>query len=179
MLRKLVVFIWITGVSFSACSTPQETVTPFLPSPYPTLAEPTLSSFLSPTPTCTPKSDLMPTPMLAAATSTPAAAELQILLPTGKAAKEWKGIPVMPNAFAAEESADGKSYRYTIKGNITAIQNYYNRQLTLLGWNLLSAGAAKNDNQIIIFTKGRDVLSVSIILIDETERIVMVMLVLS
>jgi len=75
MLRKLVVFIWITGVSFSACSMPQETVTPLLPSTYPTLETPTLSSFSSPTPTRTPKSDLTLTPMLAAATSTPAAAE--------------------------------------------------------------------------------------------------------
>jgi hypothetical protein len=48
---------------------------------------------------------------------------------------EWKGIPIMPNAVAGEESVDGGigSYAFTIKENIATVQSYYINELTKKG----------------------------------------------
>ncbi|NMC14102.1 MAG: hypothetical protein GYA34_14620 [Chloroflexi bacterium] len=179
MLQKWVVSLLVLGGICSACSTPQQTAMPSSTAVNPTSVTYTSTPLPLPTPTRTSMPGTTPTQIPATATSTPLTADLHNLIPTGKAAREWKGIPVMPNAFAGEEAPDGKSYRFATRGNTAAIQDYYTRQLALLGWSFVSAGIGDNGNQLVMFTKGRDVLSIAIISIDETERIVMVMLVLS
>lgn len=84
----------------------------------------------------------------------------------------------MPNAFAGKESEDGTNYTFTVKGSISTVQNFYTKQLPDKGWILLTVGEGNNGNRLIIFTKGNDVLSVSIVVVDETERIMLVMFVL-
>ncbi len=90
--------------------------------------------------------------------------------PQSSPLSEWNGIPVMPQASAGEES-DGM-YVFKITATSQEIQDYYNAQLPTLGWetsfSMPMAGTA-----ILIFTKGNQVLSVTIMPAENNEVIVM------
>jgi hypothetical protein len=102
---------------------------------------------------------------------------LRALLPKGKAVSEWEGFPIMPNAIEGEEtkSAAVAMYTFTVKGSVDAVKNYYMAQMPRINWRFLSEheGGALG-NRILEFQKGIETIQISIVLIDETERIVMV-----
>jgi hypothetical protein len=82
-------------------------------------------------------------------------------MPTGKPASEWEGIPIMPNAIAGEGDSEG--YSFTINASIEEIQKFYETKLAKLGWEMLGSGQGTTDAVMLIFMKGTDALSVSII----------------
>jgi hypothetical protein len=64
----------------------------------------------------------------------PAAATAEAALPSGTPLSEWNGIPVMPGAIAGEAVEGG--YQFTIATDLTAITNFYQTELSKLGFEV-------------------------------------------
>jgi hypothetical protein len=127
----------------------QPTVTPiptFTFTPQPTVKA---TSTVTPAPTDTP---LPPT-------NTPDV--IAALLPKGQPATKWSAIPIMPGAIAGD--GDAGSYRFTIQASREDVQNYYEKELSRLGWNFLATGEGDSGAVILIFTGNGGTLSVSMI----------------
>lgn len=100
-------------------------------------------------------------------------------MPTGRADAEWQGIPILPFAFAGEELEDGSGYRFTVRGNETIVERFYTAQLPGLGWEMFMTGEGEGDSKMLLFKQGNSLLTISIVEIDEVERYMMVMIVLT
>ena len=94
-------------------------------------------------------------------------------MPTGKPAKSWEGIPVMPSALAGD--GDNKGYSFTVKAASDEVQNFYTKEMSKLGWNMFASGQGTTSTVLLIFMKGTDTASVSII--PQTDGLMYVMLV--
>ena len=86
---------------------------------------------------------------------------------------EWNSIPVMPQASAGDES-DGM-YVYKITSTLEEIQDFYKAKLPDLGWessfSMPIAGTA-----ILLYTKGEQVLSITIMPAEDGDTLVMITL---
>lgn len=67
----------------------------------------------------------------------------------------------MPNAIAG--GGDSKSYSFTINATPAEIQNFYEKELRKLGWNMFASGQGTTNAILLIFLKDTSTLSVSII----------------
>ncbi len=136
-------------IVLASCSSfvPQPTETPI----------PTETSL--PTATNTPEPTYTPTQTPIPPSETPSTPDLP--MPSGKPASEWEGIPVMPNAIAGE--GDSKGYSFTINATPEEIQNFYEKELGKLGWNMLASGQGTTNAILLIFMKDTNTFSVSII----------------
>ncbi len=98
---------------------------------------------------------------------------LSIPLPSGVPATEWQGIPIMPGAIAGEGNDQG--YSFTIQSTLEEIQEFYEGELTALGWELLAAGQGETNSILLIFTKGNSTASLAIM--PQADGIIYVMMV--
>ncbi len=126
-------------------STPRPTITP---APLPTeTPEPSATPTVRPTETSIPPSETSSEPVLP--------------MPSGTPLASWNGIPIMPNAIAGD--GDSAGYSFTILAEPDEVQDFYETGLAQLGWILFVTGQGSTDTVILMFTKGSDVLSMSII----------------
>lgn len=84
---------------------------------------------------------------------------------------EWNGIPVMPQASAGDESQG--MYVFKIDATSQEIQDYYNAQLPDLGWET-TFSLPMEGTAILLYNKGSQVLSITIMPADGEETIVMI-----
>jgi hypothetical protein len=93
--------------------------------------------------------------------------------PKSPPVSEWKGIPIMPQAIAGDESEG--VYVFRIAATSDDIQEYYKTNLPNLGWessfSMPVAGSA-----ILIYTQGDQVLTVTIMPSDGSDMLVMLTL---
>ena len=173
-LLKLCLFalLWI---SLTACAplTPQNTATPApsatsLPS---ATATPEPTATLTPEPSATVTLTATPSPTPIPPTDTPAAPVLP--MPSGQPAADWQGIPIMPNAIAGDGGS--QSYTFTIQVTAAEVQKFYETEMPKSGWNLLSSGQGPTGAILLIFTKGADIRTISII--PQPDGVMYVMLV--
>jgi hypothetical protein len=115
----------------------------------------------TPTPTSTNTPEPTKTPTKTPVPPTETSAALVLPMPSGKPSSEWEGIPVMPNAIAGE--GDSKGYSFTINASPDEIQKFYEKELAKLGWNMFASGQGSTDAVLLMFMKGADALTVSII----------------
>ena len=134
---------------------------------------PTATPTATPTafPTATKTATIFPTETPIPQIETPASPALP--LPSGTPAADWEGIPVMPNALAGNGDATG--YAFTIKTSTDEIQSFYQAKMAKIGWNLLANGQGTTGAVLMIFTKGSDTATISII--PQTDDVIYVMLV--
>jgi hypothetical protein len=111
-----------------------------------------------PTATNTPEPTNTPTKTPVPPTETPSAPVLP--MPSGKPASEWEGIPIMPNAIAGE--GDDQGYSFTINASSDEIQQFYEKELGKLGWNVFASGQGTTSAVLLIFMKDTIMLTVSI-----------------
>lgn len=151
IVKTIVLLLLVTILTACTSFSPQPTET----------SKPTDTSLPTatntPVPTDTPT--IVPSQTPIPATETPSVPVLPI--PSGKPASEWQGIPIMSNAIAGE--GDGTGYTFIIQASADEIQNFYEKELSKLGWNLFASGAGTTDAVILIFMKDGGTLSVSII----------------
>ncbi len=81
--------------------------------------------------------------------------------PAGQPFANWEGIPIMPGAVSAEN--DAKGYTYSIKASLDDVKNFYTTQLGQQGWQVMGSGQASATSLIMIFSKGSDTVTVSVI----------------
>jgi hypothetical protein len=55
--------------------------------------------------------------------------------PQGTPALEWRGIPIFPQATAGQEFAENDTYSFRANVTPQEIQEFYNEQLSALGWS--------------------------------------------
>ncbi len=186
MRQFQITFVFMIGTLISACSTPQASPTPFptitathTPAPTET-STPTLTPTGTPTSTITPTSTDTPRPTRTPLPPTPTDEPFTLPLPSGDPVSEWKGIPIMPGALAGEESnAGGKAnYTFTITGDVQTVQDYYTTELTKLGWSAFATGQGESGLALLIFMKGTDLLTLSIIVADEDAGLILVLIIL-
>jgi hypothetical protein len=84
---------------------------------------------------------------------------------------EWNGIPVMPQAIAGEESED--IYAYKVAATTQEIQDYYKSELADLGWEE-SFSMPMQGTAILLYAKGNQVLSITIMPVEGSDTIVMI-----
>jgi hypothetical protein len=150
---SIIISILVIGLTSCGAFAPKPTQTPI---PTPT-SLPTSTFTLEPTITPTPTEKPTQTPI--PPTKPPTAGTLP--MPTGKPVSNWEGIPVMPEAIAGE--GDSKGYAFTIQATLDEVQTYYETEMSKLGWNILGTGQDKTNAVLLIFTKGPDIASFSII----------------
>jgi hypothetical protein len=162
-----IIIISVLVMALTSCSAfaPKPTETPV-----PTATSlPTSTS--TPEPTLTPTSTEIPTKTPVPPTETPTAPVLT--MPTGKPVTNWEGVPVMPNAIAGD--GDSKGYSFTVKATPDEVQNFYEKAMTKLGWNMFAGGQGTTNAILLMFIKGADLVSVSII--PQTDGLMYVLLV--
>ncbi|MBV6467902.1 MAG: hypothetical protein PGMFKBFP_03275 [Anaerolineales bacterium] len=86
---------------------------------------------------------------------------------------EWKGIPIMPQASAGEE-LEGM-YTFKVAADSKEIQDFYDKQLTDLGWES-SFSMPVAGTSMFLFTKGDQVLTITVMPSDAGGAIVMLTL---
>jgi hypothetical protein len=79
--------------------------------------------------------------------------------------KEWKGVPIMPEAIAGNESVE--MYSYTIKSELKAVEEFYASQLTSLGWSTVVNMPAQSGSSVLIYQKDGQTLSVTITTLED------------
>lgn len=86
---------------------------------------------------------------------------------------EWKGIPVMPQASAGDESEG--MYIYKVAATLDEIQEFYDTKLPDLGWEE-SFSLPIEGTAILLYTQGSQVLSITILSEEGGEMLVMITL---
>jgi hypothetical protein len=182
----------LAGLLLAGCSpaaapasAPRPTDTP-LPT---ATATPTITPTATVTPTATPEPTTTPTLVATATpepTSTPAPTataantgeKTGIMEPTGKPLVQWNAIPLMPGALHGDDQAtpDSQSYTYSIKSSPDKVKAYYDRVLANLGWKPMANGTGSTGAIMLIYTKGSNVITVSILKAPSLEGIVLVLL---
>lgn len=93
------------------------------------------------------------------------------LEPEGQPAKEWNGIPIMPGALAGEGDEEG--YVFTIKATPQQIQQYYQAELSKLGWQPFAPG--DGESSMFLFTnETAETLAVNIVTKGEEALVLLV-----
>jgi hypothetical protein len=146
-------FLLVLIIVLMSCNTfvpgPTETPIPAATS-LPTLtstSEPTITLASKPTETPVPATDTLSPPVFP--------------LPLGTPVANWQGIPVMPSAISGD--GDEQGYSYSVEASLDEVQKFYEKEMALLGWNLLASGQGTTGAILIIFTKEQDTASVSVI----------------
>lgn len=96
--------------------------------------------------------------------------------PQGTPVSEWNGIPIMPQATSGQEFAETDTYSTKVNASLTEVQDFYNNQLTSLGWTSLFNSPAEGEGTVQVFQKGESLLTITIMTVEDS---VLVMLTLA
>lgn len=131
----------------------------------------TPSATITDEPTRQPTGTLPPT-----VTAKPTATE-QIFFPepVGEPAAEWKGFPIMPEAIAGKGDEEG--YLYSVLATKEEVEDFYNRTLPGLGWELLGEGKAEvGDSVLFIYKQEANFLTISILPTREEGKVLVMLI---
>lgn len=82
--------------------------------------------------------------------------------PEGTPVSEWNGIPVMPQATAGEEFADGTTYSSKVNASVKEAQDFYSAELPKLGWSPSFSMPGNDMVAVLVFQKDSSILTVTI-----------------
>ena len=166
----------LLSLLLAACSAPTPVPTATAsPTPVPSATLPPTAT-ATPLPTDTPLPTETPT-----ATATPTQRPTETAAPSATpepdistpepALSEWHGIPIMPGAYNGDE--DSESYMFLIQASSKEVREYYDKILSELGWQLLSAGEGEGEGEAVLlfYLKGTAVIGISIIVQDEAIQV--------
>lgn len=92
--------------------------------------------------------------------------------PQGAPVAEWEGIPIMPQATAGQEFADTNTYSFKTDATPQEVQEFYDSQLTDLGWSSVFSLPVSDDGGILSFSNESNFITVTISKIDSTTIVV-------
>lgn len=98
------------------------------------------------------------TTTFSAPTQTPDVTE--VFTPQGKPASDWDGIPIMPGATSGEGDAEG--YVFTIQATSQQIKEYYEVELSKLGWQALGTEEGDASLTLIFMNNASGTLTINI-----------------
>ena len=79
--------------------------------------------------------------------------------PTGEPVAVWNDVPIMPEATAGDEVGDRYSFRAPV--SVEDVRNFYEDQLTALGWEQMMSLPGGSEAAIMLFTKDDHILTVT------------------
>ena len=82
--------------------------------------------------------------------------------PQGTPVQEWRGIPIMSQATAGQEFSENNSYSFKAPGTAKEVQDFYNAQLTTLGWSQPFSFPVEEGGGILTFQKDNSTLLITI-----------------
>jgi len=95
--------------------------------------------------------------------------------PKGTPVADWKGIPVMPQATAGEESQDANTYSFKVNATVKEVQDFYNAELPKLGWSSSYSMPANDIATVMGFQKDNNLLNMTITNINGEVLVVLTM----
>ena len=82
--------------------------------------------------------------------------------PQGTPVTEWNGIPIMPQATVGQEFSENNTYSFKANVTTTEVQDFYNEQLTTLGWSQPFSIPVEAEGVILTFQKDNSTLLITI-----------------
>jgi hypothetical protein len=82
--------------------------------------------------------------------------------PQGTPVQEWNGIPIMPQATAGQDFSANSSYSFKFTGTTQEVQDFYNEQMTPLGWSQPFSFPVEAEGGILTFQKENTTLLITI-----------------
>ena len=82
--------------------------------------------------------------------------------PQGTPVQEWRGIPIMSQATAGQEFSENNSYSFKAPVTAKEVQDFYNAQLTTLGWSQPFSFPVEEGGGILTFQKDNSTLLITI-----------------
>lgn len=82
--------------------------------------------------------------------------------PEGTPVQEWRGVPIMPQAVAGEEFSANDTYSFRVNATAQEVQEFYNRELSALGWTQPFEVPLEAEGGFLFFQKDDSVLTVFI-----------------
>jgi hypothetical protein len=73
--------------------------------------------------------------------------------PQGTPVQEWRGIPIMPQATAGEEFSETNTYSFRVNATAADVQEFYDTELTALGWTQPFEVPLEADGGLLLFEK--------------------------
>lgn len=154
MHSKTIAILIALSLCVASCSVfaPEPTATPTQTATSTPTETPLPTATFTPKPTSTPKPP----------TSTPTPKLLSALVSSMTPVSDWNGVPIMPNAITG--SGDDKGYSYTVNAEPGDVRAFYESALAAKGYSLFATGeGASGETVMMIFMKGSDMITVSII----------------
>jgi len=96
--------------------------------------------------------------------------------PQGAPVQDWRGIPIMPEAIAGQEFSENNTYSFKVNVTAQAVQEFYDEQLTALGWSQPFSFPVEGEGGLMVFRKEESSLAITI---TPSEGSVVVLLVLT
>jgi len=92
--------------------------------------------------------------------------------PQGTPVSEWNGIPIMSQATAGQEF---NTTTYSFKASVTVkeVQDFYNAQMTDLGWKQPFSMPAEGEGALMMFQKESSVLAITITSVDNSTIVIL------
>ena len=94
--------------------------------------------------------------------------------PKGEPVAEWKGIPIMSQATAGQES-DASNYSFKYTGTVKDAVDFYNAELVKLGWSSMFSMPGDENGAILAFQKDSSILTITVVYTDGTTVVVLTM----
>ncbi|NJC95628.1 MAG: hypothetical protein FIB03_04695 [Anaerolineae bacterium] len=82
---------------------------------------------------------------------------------------DWRGIPIMPGAYAGEGDVEG--YVYVIEATLEQVRTYYEGELSQMGW----VETPSEDAGILYFTRNGAAETVTINLIEKEGQVLVLL----
>ncbi len=93
--------------------------------------------------------------------------------PKGEPAKEWNGIPIMPQATAGQEH-DASNYSFKYTGTAKEAQDFYNNDaMGKLGWSSMLSMPGDANGAILVFQNGDKILTITIVTSDNSTVVIL------
>jgi len=81
--------------------------------------------------------------------------------PQGTPLSEWNGVPILPQATAGQEF-DSTTYSFKATATATEAQEFYNAQLTKLGWTQSFSMPGGGEAALMLFEKDDQTLTITV-----------------
>jgi hypothetical protein len=166
-VKKLITasFLLLTLVACSNVAQLTPTAVPTfepLPSVIPTETLQALSSLPSTTPAAETITTAMPDPG-------------DVLDPRGIPVREWRGIPIMPEAITGQEFGNNNAYSFKTNATAKEVQDFYTERLAELGWSQPLNSPFDANGGTMTFRKAGSSLAVTVASSEDSFVVLLVM----
>jgi len=93
--------------------------------------------------------------------------------PQGTPVKEWNGVPIMTQATAGQEFTTEKSYSFKATATVKDAEDFYNAELVKLGWSSTFTMPSSAQGAVLVFSKDKSILTVTITSQSDTSIVVL------